>query len=334
MAATLGDSSATLDDLDRQIIHCIQRHCRAPFALIGEVVGVSEQTVARRFRRLESTGVVRVLGLVTPQTAGYETWILRIRCRPAAAGNLAEALARRSDVSWVSISAGGSEVLCTSRTRRDVDNRDLLLQRLPRTAEVQTLDAYAVLHHFDPSNEWQGFAPPLSERQAALLGRTNRPPTGEARVSDADAPLLAGLARNGRASLAQLARSTGWSPARVSRRIDQLTESGAIYFDVDLNVERLGFTALANLWLTVPPGELEAIGAALVEHDEVAFCAAVTGSANLTASVVCRNQAELYRYVSTKVGALTAVRALEISPLLRRVKQAGSILTATGIARA
>ncbi len=320
------------DELDRKIIQAVALHPRAPFALIGDALGASEQTVARRYRRLQADGVIRVIGLVRPQLAGYERWILRIQCRPAASAKLAEALARRVDVSWVSISAGGSEVICTTRTRSDVDNHDLLLQRLPRTAEVQTLSAYAILHHFDPAAEWHGLEPALTEDQIALLHRPNPDSDSTAQITDADSALLAGLARDGRVSLARLADETGWSSARVGRRIDQLTGSGAIYFDVDLAVERLGFSSMSNLWLTVPPGDLDAVGTALVQHDEVAFCAAVTGTANLTAAVVCRNQAELYRYVSSRVGAIPSIRAVEISPLLRRVKQAGSILTATGIA--
>lgn len=305
---------------------------RAPFALVGEVVGASEQTVARRYRRLHADRLIRVVGLPRPQSAGYERWILRIQCRPAASAALAEALAKRADVSWVSISAGGSEVICTTRTRSDVDNHELLLQRLPRTAEVQTLSAYAILHQFNPAAEWRGFQPALTAAQLALLDKPKLEANGSAQLTDTDAPLLAGLARDGRISLTQLGEQTGWSPARVGRRIEQLTAAGAIYFDVDLAVERLGFASMSNLWLTVPPADLDAVGQALVEHDEVAFCAAVTGTANLTAAVVCRNQAELYRYVSSRVGAISAVRAMEISPLLRRVKQAGSILTAGGIA--
>lgn len=318
--------------MDRKIIQAIMTSPRAPFALIGEVVEASEQTVARRYRRLLSDRLVKVIGLARPQSAGYERWILRISCRPAASATLAEALARRVDVSWVSISAGGSEVICTTRTRSDVDNHDLLLERLPRTAEVQTLSAYAILHHFDPSAEWRGFEPALTRHQIGLLDKQNPDPNDQVEITDADAALLAGLARDGRISLARLAEETGWSPARVGRRIDQLTAAGAIYFDVDLAMERLGFSSMSNLWLTVPPGELDAVGRALVQHDEVAFCAAVTGTANLTAAVVCRNQAALYRYVSSRVGAIPAVRAVEISPLLRRVKQAGSLLTGAGIA--
>ena len=86
----------------------------------------------------------------------------------------------------------------------------------------------------------------------------------------------------------------------------------------------MGFATSAYLWLTVEPGSLEPAGAEIAGHAEVPFASAITGSANLVATVVCRDTKALYRYVTTKVSAISGVRQLEISPVLRRVKQAGT----------
>jgi DNA-binding Lrp family transcriptional regulator len=66
------------------------------------------------------------------------------------------------------------------------------------------------------------------------------------------------------------------------------------------------------------------VGDQIARHAEVRFASAITGSANLVASVACRDTEELYRYVTTKISAVAGVRQLEISPILRRVKQAGT----------
>ena len=39
-----------------------------------------------------------------------------------------------------------------------------------------------------------------------------------------------------------------------------------------------------------------------------------------------RDADELYRYLTTTVGAITAIRQVEVSPVLRRIKQAGTIM--------
>ncbi len=56
------------------------------------------------------------------------------------------------------------------------------------------------------------------------------------------------------------------------------------------------------------------------------FAAAITGSANLITSVICRDSEALYEYVTTKLSAVAGVRQLEISPVLSRVKQAGALM--------
>ena len=58
---------------------------------------------------------------------------------------------------------------------------------------------------------------------------------------------------------------------------------------------------------------------------ESAYTAVLTGPANLVVAVVARDNADLYRFITDQVGRLP-VRSLETSPVLRRVKQAGSRL--------
>ena len=58
-----------LDAVDRRLLHALGVDGRASFRLIASVIGVSEQTAARRYRRLRDAGVVRVLMLPAPDPA-------------------------------------------------------------------------------------------------------------------------------------------------------------------------------------------------------------------------------------------------------------------------
>src|SRR5207249_8810987 len=91
----------SIDDLDRGLVHALQLDGRAPFSKIAEVLGVSENTVARRYRRLRSGGLLRVVGTTNGYLLGYTSWTIRIRCTPDAAAPIAAALARRPDTFWV-----------------------------------------------------------------------------------------------------------------------------------------------------------------------------------------------------------------------------------------
>ena len=331
-----GDSESetiTLDRLDRQLLHALQFDGRVSFRLLAELLGSSEQTVARRYRRMRDAGIVRVMVLTAP--AGGQYWIVRMQVVPGGATKLARALARRADVGWVSIFSGGSEVACVCRPRSLGQRDELLLDRLPETELVTSLVSHATLNQFAGGRverEWSGFGDPLTAEQYAAIdaerqlpnvrfGADVRPPGRE------DGPLLAELERDGRASYAALAAATGSSAARMRRRLHELVSGGSAYVDVDLAIGALGFSVMASIWMTVSPARLDDVGYRVASLPETAYVAAVTGPANLMASVIARDTDGLYRYVTEQLGALEGVERAEVAPVFRRVKQAGTLVS-------
>ena len=171
-----------IDRLDRQLIRALQLDPRAPFSRIAEVLEVSEQTVARRYRRLRGDGLLRVMGLASPRAVGATEWLVRIGCRPGGARRLADALAQREDVSWVTLSSGGTEIVCLVRSLSQQQSDELLLQRLPATSQVLSLATHAVLHRFASREaDWAGYVGDLTDEQVTRLavaqpaGRAGRP---------------------------------------------------------------------------------------------------------------------------------------------------------------
>lgn len=314
------------DELDRRLVHALQINGRAPFSTIAEVLGVSDRTIARRYARLRSTGAVRVLGAVDPIALGAVLWFLRVRCAPAASVPVAEALARRPDASWVSITSGGTEITCTVRAESETDSETLLLAKLPRTPRVEGVTAHCVLHAF------YGGADSLVAKFGSLdeeaIERLRPFPVphrpGPVRLDDGDRRLLAALATDGRTTVEQLAAMTGWSPTTVRRRMTELRERGVLYLDIDVDGSVFGVGPRTLLWLSVAPAHLEEAGEALAGHPEIAFAAATTGPTNLYATVVCANQRELYRYLTTRVTMLPAITHIETAPVIKTVKQAAN----------
>ncbi|WP_406630656.1 Lrp/AsnC family transcriptional regulator [Amycolatopsis sp. WGS_07] len=316
------------DDLDRQLVHALQVDPRAPFSAIAEVLGVSDRTVARRYARLRSTGAVRVFGGVNETAFGAVQWFLRVRCAPTAASAVAEALARRPDTAWVSLTSGGTEIACTVRTKNEADSEALLLAKLPRTPRVEGVTAHSVLHAFYGGSD--NMVAKLGTLDDAAVARLRPPPLphrpGPATLDDGDRALLAALAADGRTGFEHLAAATGWSPTTVRRRMAELRERDVLYFDLDLDWRLYGKGIRTLLWLSVAPSALEETGTALAAHPEVAYAAATTGPTNLYATVVCASQHELYRYLTTSVAALPAITHVETAPVIKTVKQAANRL--------
>ncbi|MFB7629366.1 Lrp/AsnC family transcriptional regulator [Streptomyces sp. NPDC056149] len=331
--------SITLDLEDVRILRSLQIDPRVGFATMATVLGGSELTVARRYRRMRRAGLIRVIGVVDPGALGQSRWMVRLRCRPGSGTAIAEALAQRDDIGWVALSAAGSEVTCAVRSRSAEQRDDLLGRRLPRTAAVLDLQASVMLRQFlgGRGHYWAALAGTLTPEQESALGSGSgsgdRPfterPVVRAHPSQLDAhdeKLLATLAVDGRASLVDLAAAADLTPGRASRRLQALLANGVVHIDVEIAPIALGYRARANLWMRVHPAEVKTVGRAMAQMPEVGFAAAVSGPHNLHAVVHCHDLDRLFEFSTERVGTLPGVEGMEISPISRQIKQAGTRL--------
>ncbi|MFC6880223.1 Lrp/AsnC family transcriptional regulator [Actinomadura yumaensis] len=308
-----------LDEVDHGLIHALHIDGRAPFSRIAAVLDVSTQTVARRYRRLRDAAGLRVVGLADPAHAAHAQWLVRLTAGPQAAQDLARALARRADTSWVKLASGGTEIVAVVHA---ATSHALLLHDIPRTAAVTAVSAHHLLHmYLGGPTAWRGRTSTLSPAQRERLEPAFTGP-GQA-LADSDGALLKALQRDGRASLGDLAAATGWAPATVARRLADLRAGGAVFFDVEVDDTLLGVTTQALLWMSVEPAHLDRVASTLAEHHELAFVAATTGPTNLVAQALCPDPASLHRYLTRRLGALETIRSLETAPVMQTVKAVG-----------
>ncbi|QLL09344.1 Lrp/AsnC family transcriptional regulator [Mycobacterium vicinigordonae] len=313
----------TLDATDRRLLHALGINCRASFRQIAAVLGVSEQTAARRYRKLRDGGVVRVVMMQATNPADRGQ-LVRLEVAAPAARTIADVLARRPDVSWVRLMNAGTEILFGVRARARSERDLLLLDQLPRVGRILRIVVYSVLHHFRTPGEadWSGFPDRLQEHERRQLHTEFPPDMPTLGTKPSDRAIVDELADDGRASYARLAQVSGMSESAVARRLEVLMSAGALYGDVDISPELLGYPAGAALFLEVAPAAVPAVGALLAGHSQTAFVAAVGGPANLIASIRCRNVAEIYDYVTNTIGALEGVNRLEVSTVSRTIKHA------------
>ncbi|GAA3139526.1 Lrp/AsnC family transcriptional regulator [Streptomyces rectiviolaceus] len=318
-------TSGMQDSFDARLLQALEIDGRAPFSKIAAVLGVSDQTVARRYRRLVSDGSLRIVAVRDHEKLGQEQWMLRLRCAPDGADAIATALARRPDTSWIGLTSGGTEVVCCTRPRTRTDQDELLLAKLPRTPHIVDIRAQQMLHRFFGGPDgWLMKHGPLADEQIAALRAV--PPASAAhveghRIEPEDEPLVAALEQDGRATYPELQRATGRSESAVKRRLGALLASGAIYIDIEYANTLIGLHVGAMLWITTAPWAMDSVGKALASHAEIAHATAVAGPSNLMATAVTRDIPALYAYLSGKLGQLDGVQHVETAPFMRRVKQ-------------
>lgn len=336
MAAASVSESVALQPEDVRVIRALQIAPRASFASIAVALGLTESAVGRRYRRLRADGVIRVAGVVDPGALGQSKWLVRLRCRPGSVAAIADALAQRDDVSWVALGAAGSEITCAVRSRTREQRDDLLGQRLPRTTAVIDINASVMLRQFlgGRGHYWAALRGTLTPEQEAVLGNDGAPFTESpvvardpVRLTPEDEKILDVLASDGRAGLVDLAAAAGLTPGRTSRRFQALLLRRVVHIDVEIAAAALGYHARANLWLRVHPSAVKSVGRTLAQEPEIAFAAALSGPYNIHAVAHCRDLDELFEFTSDRIGSLSGLQSMEVSPLLQHVKQAGTLLS-------
>ncbi|GAA4551451.1 Lrp/AsnC family transcriptional regulator [Amycolatopsis samaneae] len=306
--------SAIMSALEQRIVSALQLDGRAAPGRVAEVLGISPRTVSRCIARLRADGRLRVVAVPNPEHGLRGALILRIRVLRGRADVLADALARRADVLFVDVLAGGEEISAVAVGGPD---GRLVRDQLPATSAVTEVRAHSVLHVFSDAASWRTGL--LTADEAAALA----PPTAELDLTpdDLDRRLLGLLSADARTGPGELATATGAPESTVRRRLDRLTEAGRLRTYADIDVRALGLAVDANVWMTVPPGDLDSIGRALARHPLVHGTLATTGTSNLMAAVFCRNLPALYAFV-TGLGAFD-VPSAEVTVVAQAVKRAG-----------
>lgn len=312
-----------IDDLDKALVHALQIDGRAPFRRVAAVLGVADQTVARRYARLRRAGLLQVVAVTDPDLLAAPQWIVRLRATPSAAHQLGAALARREDTSWIDLCGAGSDIVfAASGTSAET----LLGDTLSRTKAVFDVRAERVLHTFYGAHTGPYLKRgPLTPEQVSLLaaGAPEVRPRAQ-RLDDTDRRLMTALRADGRTSVEDLAVTTGQSSSTVRRRLEALLTNGAVRLDVDVDAVLLDAPLRAMLWVRVDVDQLRDAGSTLARQPETTFVAAVTGQAGLFVSLVVRDPADLFAYLSARLPEVTGVTVADSAVVLRHLKGAST----------
>jgi Lrp/AsnC family transcriptional regulator for asnA, asnC and gidA len=104
-------SADSLDRVDREILRQLQSDGRRAFREIARDLGVSEATVRARVRRLQDSGVLRILAFADPlKLGGSVLALVLLRVEADAHTRIVETLAQWQEVTYVSTLMGRADV--------------------------------------------------------------------------------------------------------------------------------------------------------------------------------------------------------------------------------
>ncbi|MGW3415021.1 Lrp/AsnC family transcriptional regulator [Streptomyces sp. NPDC000888] len=320
-----------LDELDRSVVHTLQIHPRAPWTLVGDVLGVNPVTVARRWQRLQDAGLAWVTAYPRLSNARVVvTGVVEVDTEPGASADVARALSAEPAVANIKLTAGGRDLVAAVQTRDLTELArltTLMFQRIPGVRATRTHVSTGVPVE---GSHWRlrSLDALQSARIEAALPPPGRP-VPESGWDALDAWLLELLCVDGRTSVNGLSAATGASLTTVRRRLQSLLAT-RLSLRCDLARPLSGWPLSAVYFASVPAQRLEEAGRVLSDVREVRSCAITAGPHNLVIDVWLRALGDVHAFEAHLSRQLPSLTIDDRSVVLSTVKHMGRLLDENG----
>ena len=144
-----------IDDVDKRIIAALQSDARRPNTEIARQLGVAEATVRKRIDRLNREKVISFAAFVDPLKIGFQIYAsIGIQVELDKSHEVAEQLARLSEVTFVGYATGTYDLIVAAVLRSNEDFLTFLLEKVARIAGVKRTETSLVLKLVKRSFVW------------------------------------------------------------------------------------------------------------------------------------------------------------------------------------
>ena len=329
-----GTAAVELDELDRAVVHALQIHPRAPWTLVGDVLGVNPVTAARRWHRLQAAGLAWVTAYPRlDNTRIVVTGVVEVDAAPGRAEEVALTFAAHPSVPNVKLTAGGRDLVAAVQARSLDELARLTTEMFRRTPGVRATRTHVSTGIPTEGSRWR-----LRSLDAAQSARVEAalPPAGgspgpaaEVRWDELDARLLELLSTDGRMSLRDLSDRTDTSLTTVRRRTRSLL-AHRLSLRCDLARPLSGWPLSAVYFASVPGRFVAETSRALAGVREVRSCAITAGPHNLVIDVWLRHLHDVHAFEAHLSRKLPRLIVADRSVVLRTVKHMGRLLDHDG----
>lgn len=152
-----------------------------------------------------------------------------------------------------------------------------------------------------------------------MVNSNSTPPDGG--LDEIDHQIIAALQKDGREAFAQIAERLKVSPGMIRTRYNRLVEMGVLRVVAITNPLRMGFNTMALIGIKAEGGKLMEVASQVAALDEVIYLIVVSGSYDIIAEVVCRNQDDLLQFLTNRLYKIDGVRETESFMHLKIMKE-------------
>jgi len=130
-------------------------------------------------------------------------------------------------------------------------------------------------------------------------------------LDDTDRYIIEAMRQDGRVAFAQIAHQLNVSPGMIRVRYNRLVELGLMKVVAITNPLRLGYTTMAMIGIRTEGNKMLEVARQVAELDQVIYLIVVSGRFDIIAEVVCRDHADLLRFLTEKLYLVDGVRESE-----------------------
>jgi Lrp/AsnC family transcriptional regulator for asnA, asnC and gidA len=140
-------------------------------------------------------------------------------------------------------------------------------------------------------------------------------------LDETDLAIIDALQVEGRVAFAQIAEQLGVSPGMIRQRYSRLVEEGFLKVVAITNPIRMGYKTMALIGIRADGSKLLEVAEKISKLDEVIYMVISSGRFDIFAEVVCRDHADLLRFITEKLSTIDGVRESESFLHLKIMKE-------------
>ncbi|GAB3557331.1 Lrp/AsnC family transcriptional regulator [Arthrobacter alkaliphilus] len=296
---------------------------------MGHALGLSGPTVARRWAALAEQGLAWITPAPGPRylSAGWSAFI-SLSSLPSEHEALVRKLCSEPAFGTVSLVSGSHDLFVDCFASSHEELMEIVTGSFAGLPGVTHREVVFVTKLYRQASDWRSGT--LEPARARLMSAEPLPAPEAYAPDHLDASLLAELARDGRASWAELGAACGVSPQTARRRVERFLGSGYMTLRCDTSASAQQGLREVSLILNVPAHHVDAVGRYFAALPNCRLSAQVLGAQNLLVTLWVRDYLEVQGHERELAERAPGSVVISRQAVVRIYKRLGHVLDGSG----
>ncbi len=127
-------------------------------------------------------------------------------------------------------------------------------------------------------------------------------------MDETDKRILNELQKNSKIQYKKVAKKLNVATSTIHFRVKKMLKEGIIEkFSVDLNPDKVGYSTISWIGLSVDPRKMEEVAKRLSEYDDIQMVCTASGAHDILVKVIAKNEKELWRFINKKIKTIEGI---------------------------